>query len=662
MAHLLLGGKREIDRREFHLKAQKNHYAKSEKPMVEICQKRSNYFLQKPNVNKKTSEKEYSIFVQLFNFPFAYLNLFHNVVSKRVLIFSLLLMLVSVSAQAATYYIRSGASGIGNGSDWNNAFSSMPSSLIRGATYYIADGSYGSYTFDDVESGTTVTKVKKAIESDHGTDSGWTSSYGDGKAIFSNVIFNSSFWEFDGQTGGGPKIWNDKYGIVIYSTSSILISLGQNVKNIAILHVKATGSTDGDFNAAVKGVYTNSNLKFSYCEIGSVFGPIFHIGNWSNVVIEYCYLHDNKSTAEWHSEGISSIGNNDDIVIRYCIWDKIAGTAVIAGVNYGSSNNWEIYGNVFSRSVSTIYYYWEVPGTNQNSMTNSMFFNNIVVGMRNGSVGGLRVQNGNNNIGYNNVWYDNVANSFGMSFAMDYTYADENIRIEDCSPVCDKNLDVIDGDVNGWLENGNPFTYYNEDPLLSDFTPKKGFYDNHPGYDTKLLIGSNNIDMNGNKRGIDGIWDRGAIEYIEDTITPITIASPSNPHLTIKITPIEVTASSNDGNIPENTIDNNMGTRWSAEGDGQWIQYDLGLNKTLSHVKIAWYQGILQIADFSILTSTDANNWTEQFNGQSQGTDQLELYNLNSTTTARFVRIVGYGSSINSWNSINEVEIHGVLN
>src|SRR5438034_2721781 len=39
---------------------------------------------------------------------------------------------------------------------------------------------------------------------------------------------------------------------------------------------------------------------------------------------------------------------------------------------------------------------------------------------------------------------------------------------------------------------------------------------------------------------------------------------------------VSVVASANDGNIPQNTLDNNLATRWSANGDGQWIRYDFG--------------------------------------------------------------------------------------
>ena len=37
-----------------------------------------------------------------------------------------------------------------------------------------------------------------------------------------------------------------------------------------------------------------------------------------------------------------------------------------------------------------------------------------------------------------------------------------------------------------------------------------------------------------------------------------------------------VTASGNDGNVPSNVIDNNLNTRWSSNGIGQWIRADLG--------------------------------------------------------------------------------------
>ncbi len=117
-----------------------------------------------------------------------------------------------------------------------------------------------------------------------------------------------------------------------------------------------------------------------------------------------------------------------------------------------------------------------------------------------------------------------------------------------------------------------------------------------------------------------------------------------------------------DPNIPPNTIDGDLGTRWSANGDGQWIRYDLGAEKNVHSLKIAWLNGASRVASFHIETSNDDTTWTALTETlQSSGTtDELEAVDV-TTTLARYVRIVGYGNTANSWNSITEVEIWGTL-
>src|SRR5438552_3052718 len=88
-----------------------------------------------------------------------------------------------------------------------------------------------------------------------------------------------------------------------------------------------------------------------------------------------------------------------------------------------------------------------------------------------------------------------------------------------------------------------------------------------------------------------------------------------------------VVASANDGNVPQNTFDNSLATRWSAQGDGQWIRFDLGAVAALDQVDIAWYVGDTRIASFDIQVSLDTVTWTNVFSGQSSGqTLQLESY------------------------------------
>ena len=108
-------------------------------------------------------------------------------------------------------------------------------------------------------------------------------------------------------------------------------------------------------------------------------------------------------------------------------------------------------------------------------------------------------------------------------------------------------------------------------------------------------------------------------------------------------------------NLPAHTLDEDLNTRWSALGDGQWIRYELASAQTVNRVDIAWYQGDQRTADFSIESSLDGVNWTEVFRGTSSGTTiGLQSYRF-AAVTASFIRIVGFGNSQNAWNSLTEV-------
>ncbi len=127
----------------------------------------------------------------------------------------------------------------------------------------------------------------------------------------------------------------------------------------------------------------------------------------------------------------------------------------------------------------------------------------------------------------------------------------------------------------------------------------------------------------------------------------------------VTLTVSSVTASSNDGNVPANTLDDNLSTRWSADGDGQWIKYDLGSVRTVSYVSVAFYMGDQRGTLFDIQLSGDDVNYTQVFSGRSSGTTlNQEIFDFDDTQ-ARYVQIVGHGNTINTWNSITEVDIYG---
>jgi hypothetical protein len=106
---------------------------------------------------------------------------------------------------------------------------------------------------------------------------------------------------------------------------------------------------------------------------------------------------------------------------------------------------------------------------------------------------------------------------------------------------------------------------------------------------------------------------------------------------------------------PENTIDGDLATLWAAEGEGQWIQYDLGEVTPVDRVFISWYAGDKRKERFEISKSVDGSRWDVIFKGTSSGTVPGPEPCDVRPFTARHIRITGHGNTANSWNSMAEV-------
>lgn len=110
--------------------------------------------------------------------------------------------------------------------------------------------------------------------------------------------------------------------------------------------------------------------------------------------------------------------------------------------------------------------------------------------------------------------------------------------------------------------------------------------------------------------------------------------------------PISITASTDDGNVPDNTIDRDLGTRWSSVvADGEWICFDLGEEMNLSSVQIAFFNGAKRNWMFDIQVSNDGVTFTDVLTDQrSCGTTvNPETFPLPAGTKARYVRYIGHG-------------------
>lgn len=178
-----------------------------------------------------------------------------------------------------------------------------------------------------------------------------------------------------------------------------------------------------------------------------------------------------------------------------------------------------------------------------------------------------------------------------------------------------------------------------------------------PAIDAGMDVTSYNIisDYDGNARPVNNGYDIGAFEYgsapAED---PVPDEDPDTGGSTSTVT----ASSYQDPNVPENTVDGSLSTRWSAEGVGQWIQYDLGEVKTIESVDISFMFGNQRTSTLDIEVSDNATNWNLAFSGSSSGTtSDLELFDF-ADQAGRYVRITGYGNSQSLWNSYQEVKIN----
>src|SRR5262249_47425418 len=110
--------------------------------------------------------------------------------------------------------------------------------------------------------------------------------------------------------------------------------------------------------------------------------------------------------------------------------------------------------------------------------------------------------------------------------------------------------------------------------------------------------GSEAVLLHGTANKPAGSSDTGLIYgdyYFLEAMLRLRRLAPAGPAL-----PVTVSASADDGNVPANAIDGNLATRWSAQGDGQWLRADLGAPLPVTKVTVGVYRGDERSARFDI--------------------------------------------------------------
>ncbi len=418
----------------------------------------------------------------------------------KVLLFVTLLMAIlflnTISAEAASIYcVRANATGANDGSDWNNAYTALPATLVRGAIYYIANGNYSGYTFNTATSGSTYITIKKATVSDHGTDTGWDNTYGGGQVLFSGtnyVNFTSSYWIFDGGTGSGSNA--SSYGFYFTpsaSGSSIrpvqVGGLSDGVSNIQLSHIGIDcPGPNGDIQQFGFSGYGNSvtvsNSYVNNCQVS-----VWSQGNdWT---VQNSYFGDYWSSTSNHGVHIEGI-------LRFIFRNNIVTSCPIQCIEPGGGATTfmadsQIYNNVFVNVSGTN---GVLKGTSSGGFTNTLVYGNTVIN----SNGPLLYQNNagggysSGNVVINNLLYNcaSLINEAGAG-----PIAHSNNALFDSGTISETGVQIGTGD---------PFVDYVHGNYFLKADTNNG----------QILPAPYNTDINGKVRGSDGVWDRGAVQII----------------------------------------------------------------------------------------------------------------------------------------------------
>jgi hypothetical protein len=153
---------------------------------------------------------------------------------------------------------------------------------------------------------------------------------------------------------------------------------------------------------------------------------------------------------------------------------------------------------------------------------------------------------------------------------------------------------------------------------------------------------------------------------VPDILEPEVGNDPIDTTPPVSATPVDivsVTDSNNDGHLPALTVDGSLAdeSRWSAslatDQANAWIEYELSGNIEFSSIDIAFFKGNVRTTKFDVLVSLDGAAWQLVHSATSSGsTSNFETFSFEKVI-ASYIRIQGYGNSVNSWNSILEVNI-----
>lgn len=474
-----------------------------------------------------------------------------------------LLVILSTACHGACHVVRSGGGGISDGADWNNPLPDLPRSLIRGDVYFLAAGSYGKHNFGDPDQGELRIEIRAVTLENHCTNIGWKSSFM-GQAIFKTTAPNSgnilSFttddYRIDGvyrsQKSGQPyRDWKSGYGFMVDNSNQFACTsdIGGGspgapsyVHDITLEYIEVSGSHDrnstctddgvafagGSYNLTLHSLYVhdagNNNFVLAgnhgHAGGGAGYGP------GTNNNIDYSFISYDCCTRGAHGQACQCSEGLQYLTIAHNIFADIVSTAYIAtasatGYNSGNGPNgpWFIYGNIFladdPRHCAVgdgILAVWDT------TFSDSIYFlNNTIANL------GDAFCPGQLNTGF--------AFGLGTTTRIQKLYVENNLwwNSDPLSIIPTSRTEWNGATLASVIWSHNSYFGHTAQGAAKDKDDSKQSlagdpFRNSQAYDFRLakhtspglimdnMVPGNNIDLDGNRRNLGGVWDRGALQ------------------------------------------------------------------------------------------------------------------------------------------------------
>jgi hypothetical protein len=412
-------------------------------------------------------------------------------------------LVLTVNLHAATYFVRSGASG--NGTSWASAWSS-PSSiswsqLNAGDVVCVAGGTYSGQlaTGKSGASGTPIV-IRRATASDStcgsGT-SGWSSSY-DSQVVVGGISLAHNFVTIDGAVANGITM-------ALASGDNSAVTVGAATNGVTLRYIEVSGPcTPSGCNQSGDGRSINlnhwsgssydlqNNMTIQYANLHGAC-TILWSAHATNLIIEHSRFADsidNTSGNPYCHPNVIAEQDSTNVTFRYNEVTNWQVEGIMACPNGGCSSSWSIYGNIWhdpygGGSVARVL---EAQG---NTNGPYLLYNNTFVG-----------------IGFTVV---NTAN--GGSFASG-TQGRNNIYWNSGGPgLPSDDYDFSNGSLNQSHGQGNA-----ANPFVNSSARTVAGYHLAAHTNAGLNLGSPyNNDFDGNARST---WDRGAVEFGGSAASP----------------------------------------------------------------------------------------------------------------------------------------------